>query len=236
MWGERRYAWKIATQYFPEAQYFLWLEPEKADLMTKASIDAILDPMRNWEADIVVPSRKSKVTLPPQQKSAENRANRRANYTIENKWVFNNNSFRDRYVFRAFPSDKDDPIDLDKIYADNETSDNTDWHDQWEIDATWKMNAPYDLWFWPKAFTRQSMEQDFLSYKWAKWDSIITSVLAWKLRWKNVVDVPVDFSYPPEQSALEQDSLHAEDYAKKRRIQYRYIMKTIRKLVESATE
>ncbi len=65
-------------EQFPDVSNFLWLEPEKVELMRMENIDAILSPLRDGIADIVVPSRKSKNTLPPQQKAAENRANRRA--------------------------------------------------------------------------------------------------------------------------------------------------------------
>jgi hypothetical protein len=78
MGGERRYTGQKAMEFFPSAKYFLWLEPEKTGLMSEGNIDAILAPMRSGDADMVVPSRKSKDTLPPQQRGAENRANKRA--------------------------------------------------------------------------------------------------------------------------------------------------------------
>lgn len=214
---ERRFTGKSAMEKYPEASYFLWTEPEKAGLMKPESIDAILDSMRSWDADIVVPSRKSKDTLPPQQKSAENRANRRASDIVTESKMTPIHIFWERYT--EFISEPQDIHRLPRVYTDNVDEDpqNT--------------NAPYDLWFGPKAFTRKSMEEDFLPYSWAKWDGIITSVLAGKIRWKNVVDVPIDFAYPPKQTELERDSDQAVKYQRLRRSQYRYIIKTIRDMV-----
>ena len=78
MAGERRFTGQKALEKFWDVSNFLWLEPEKAELMKMESIDAILLPLRDGSADMVVPSRKSKITLPPQQRHAENRANKRA--------------------------------------------------------------------------------------------------------------------------------------------------------------
>lgn len=47
MAGERRFTGKMTMDKYKDASYFLWLEPEKADLMKTESIDAILDPMRS---------------------------------------------------------------------------------------------------------------------------------------------------------------------------------------------
>lgn len=236
MAGERRFTGSVAMKKYSDASYFLWLEPEKADLISEKSIDAILDPMRNWEADIVVPSRKSKDTLPPQQRAAENRANRRAIDIVETKKMSTNKKFRNRYKFWVLPTEHDDRITIDKIYIDNENWAETPNEDKWRVPYNGRMNASYDLWFGPKAFTRSSMEEDFLSYKWAKWDGIITSVVKWILDGKKVVDVPVEFSYPQDQTQLETDPAQAEMYRKKRRIQYRYIMKTIRDMVRNKLE
>lgn len=46
-----------------------------------------------------------------------------------------------------------------------------------------------------------------------------------------MVDVPVDFTYPPKQTELETDPEQAMRYQKLRRSQYRYIIKTVKKLV-----
>lgn len=78
MAGDRRFSGKKAIDIFPMASYFLWLEPEKAELIKEKNIDAILSPLRDGTADIVVPSRISKETLPAQQRAVENRANKRA--------------------------------------------------------------------------------------------------------------------------------------------------------------
>ena len=229
MAGERRFTGRVSMEKYPEASYFLWLEPEKAELMKMENIDAILDPMRLWTADMVVPSRKSKDTLPPQQRAAENRANRRASDIINIGDISPVHEFRKKFTAHIVPSQRDDSFSSDKVYRDNEDWENADRDTAWSM--TPELNAPYDLWFGPKAFTRSSMEDDFLSYKWAKWDGIITSVLAGKMRWKNVRDIPVDFTYPPKQTELETDLRQAMKYQTLRRSQYRYIIKTIKKLV-----
>ena len=218
MAGERRFTGKKAMDLFPDVTNFLWLEPEKAELMKMENIDAILQPLRDGFADIVVPSRKSKDTLPPQQRAVENRANRRASDIVASSKLTTLSTFKDRYSALIF-----EPQDIHRVlglYSDNSE------------DNYQNLNAPYDLWFWPKAFTRKSMDEDFLSYHGAKWDWIITSVLAGKMRWKSVADVPVDFTYPPKQTELETDSIQGLKYQKLRRIQYRYIIKTIRDIVE----
>lgn len=81
-------------ELFPNASYFLWLEPEKAELMKMENIDAILSPLRDETADIVVPSRISKETLPAQQRAAENRANVRALDIVKNSEMRNINDFK----------------------------------------------------------------------------------------------------------------------------------------------
>ncbi len=227
MAGERRFTGKKAMEVFPDATNFLWLEPEKAELMKMENIDAILQLLRDGIADIIVPSRKSKSTLPPQQKAAENRANRRSSHIMKNQSMSKLQKFRWDNTY----SIDDGPwhnFVIDRMYKDNHTWLEDDENLSRDI---LKTNAQYDLWFGPKAFTRKSMNEDFLSYHGAKWDGIITSVLAGKMRWKNVLDVPVDFSYPKKQTELETDPEQAMKYQKLRRSQYRYIIKTIKKLV-----
>ncbi len=193
------------------------------------NIDAILAPLRDGSADMVVPSRKSKETLPPQQRAAENRANKRAMDIIDTRDMSPVHEFRKKFTASIMPSQTDPSFPSDKVYRDNEDWENADRDTAWSMAP--ELNAPYDLWFWPKAFTKKSLEEDFLSYKWAKWDGIITSVLAGKLRWKNVVDVPVEFTYPSKQTELESDPIQGIKYQKLRRSQYRYIIKTIKKIV-----
>jgi hypothetical protein len=96
MAGERRFTGKKAMEVFPDATNFLWLEPEKAELMKMENIDAILQPLRDGIADIIVPSRKSKSTLPPQQKAAENRANLRALDIVKNSEMRNTQDFKNQ--------------------------------------------------------------------------------------------------------------------------------------------
>lgn len=217
MAGERRFSGKKAMELFPNVSYFLWLEPEKAELIKEKSINAILSPLRDETADIVVPSRISKETLPAQQRAVENRANKRAVGIVRDGNMNTNTKFK---------------LDNSKLmsgvweeqYVDMRYSDNS--HNPWDE----SFHATLDLWFGPKAFNRKSLVEDFLTYKWAKWDGIITSVLAWEHRGKSVLDVPVDFSYPTGQTELESWE-EAQKNQEKRRIQYRYIIKTIRDMV-----
>jgi len=46
-----------------------------------------------------------------------------------------------------------------------------------------------------------------------------------------VLDVPVDFTYPPGQTKLESDPIQGLEYKKLRRIQYHHIIKTVRDMV-----
>lgn len=228
MAGERRFSGKKAMELFPNVSYFLWLEPEKAELMKMENIDAILSPLRDETADIVVPSRISKETLPAQQRAAENRANVRALDIVKNSEMRNINDFKKQWIWVWFDfnyrvSVYHDPYDWTKESY-------TEWWLDTIIGKSYEEAKWLDLWFGPKAFTRKSMQEDFLSYTWAKWDGIITSVLAWKQRGKSVLDVPVDFTYPRAQTELESWE-EAQKNQEKRRIQYRYIIKTIRDMV-----
>ncbi len=217
MAGDRRFSGKKAMELFPNVSYFLWLEPEKAELIKEKSIDAILSPLRDGTADIVVPSRISKETLPAQQRAVENRANKRAVGIVRDKNMKTNTKFK--LDNRKLTSDSWEEQYIDTRYSDYT---NNPWDESFI--------APLDLWFGPKAFNRKSLEEDFLTYKWAKWDGIITSVLAWKQRGKSVLDVPVDFTYPRAQTELESWE-EAQKNQEKRKIQYRYIIKTIRDMV-----
>lgn len=58
---------------------FMWLEPEKVELVDHDKLAQLVQPIRDGQADIVVPSRKNLDTLPKQQAWIEMRANRRAN-------------------------------------------------------------------------------------------------------------------------------------------------------------
>ncbi len=58
---------------------FMWLEPEKVDLVDPETLTKLAQPIRDGLADIVVPSRTDFSTLPKQQAWIEQRANRRAN-------------------------------------------------------------------------------------------------------------------------------------------------------------
>lgn len=79
----------------PENKYFLWMEPEKAGLIKAGNLEKILRPLRNGEADIVVPKRSEAGmrSLTDKQRWFESRANVRAT----------------RIMYGQDPSGKDDP-------------------------------------------------------------------------------------------------------------------------------
>lgn len=85
MGQSRREALRIAMENFPRADFFLWLEPEKDSLVSQESLNAMLADLRTGQADIVVPKRKSKATLPALQSWIETRANRRAGNLFDPK-------------------------------------------------------------------------------------------------------------------------------------------------------
>lgn len=79
----RREALKRALNDYPDAKFFLWMEPEKTDLITHENFDRMLTPMRNGSAQLVVPTPKPKDTRPEYMRMIENRANRRINTLIK---------------------------------------------------------------------------------------------------------------------------------------------------------
>lgn len=61
-----------------EASFFLWLEPEKDDLVNEKELSKMIAGLREGSADIIVPRRESRDTMPEFQAWIENRANERA--------------------------------------------------------------------------------------------------------------------------------------------------------------
>lgn len=78
MGESRRAALNNAMEKFQDAQYFLWVEPEKDGLITADSLNVMLAGLRENQTDIVVPRRKSKESMPKLQAWMESRANKRA--------------------------------------------------------------------------------------------------------------------------------------------------------------
>lgn len=64
---------------------FLWVEPEKEDLIKEKSLESMIELLREKKADIVVPSRISKESYPKFQKWIEERANKRAGELFINR-------------------------------------------------------------------------------------------------------------------------------------------------------
>lgn len=58
--------------------YYLWVEPEKYDLIRSESLKIMLDGLRKDKTDIVVPRRVNKESMPKLQAWIETRANKRA--------------------------------------------------------------------------------------------------------------------------------------------------------------
>lgn len=82
MGESRRKALEVAMAH-QSCPYFLWVEPEKDNLITTESLHAMIDGLRKGEVDIVVPRRKSKESMPKFQAWIEDRANRIATAKME---------------------------------------------------------------------------------------------------------------------------------------------------------
>lgn len=152
MGSSRRFALEeaLADSEDDPDHIFMWIEPEKVDLVDPDTLTELVQPIREGVADIVVPSRKDLSTLPKQQAWFEVRANQRAGDLMKGQ------------------------------------------------------KSTLDLWFGPKVFNRRAAEY-FRNYKGQldKWDAIIKPVLEANNAGLKVIDVPVDFSYPPGQSQQE---------------------------------
>jgi hypothetical protein len=78
MGESRREALKKALELAGPQDNFLWVEPEKSELITKESLSAMIEGLRAGQTDIVVPRRKSMASMPKFQAWIEKRANKRA--------------------------------------------------------------------------------------------------------------------------------------------------------------
>lgn len=61
---------------------FLWIEPEKSGLITRENLSEMIKKLRKNEADIVVPARKNKNSLPEFQGRIESEANKKVKEEI----------------------------------------------------------------------------------------------------------------------------------------------------------
>lgn len=82
MGESRRKALEIAMTQFPESNYYLWMEPEKDDLIKETSIKSMLAPLQEGQTDIVVPKRESLDSYPKFQRKIEQRANKRVSDSL----------------------------------------------------------------------------------------------------------------------------------------------------------
>ena len=78
MGESRREALKKAIALSGPEDNYLWVEPEKSNLITKESLDAMIGGLRAGQTDIVVPRRRSMESMPKFQAWIERRANQRA--------------------------------------------------------------------------------------------------------------------------------------------------------------
>ena len=76
MGESRRESLRLALQE-SNAPFLLWTEPEKADLLKPETLQKLLLPLRNHEADIVIPKRITKESYPEFQAWIEKRGNKR---------------------------------------------------------------------------------------------------------------------------------------------------------------
>ena len=76
MGESRRESLRVAEKL--GAPYYLWVEPEKYDLIKPESLKVMLDGLRKDKTDIVIPKRVSKESMPKLQAWIETRANKRA--------------------------------------------------------------------------------------------------------------------------------------------------------------
>ena len=76
--GEGRRAALEAAMGENKASFFLWIEPEKDDLINEKDLGKMIADLRENKADIIVPRRESKETMPEFQAWIENRANKKA--------------------------------------------------------------------------------------------------------------------------------------------------------------
>jgi len=76
--GEGRRAALGAAMEKKEASFFLWIEPEKDDLINEKELEKMIADLRENKTDIVIPRRESKETMPKFQAWVESRANKRA--------------------------------------------------------------------------------------------------------------------------------------------------------------
>ena len=77
MGDSRRQALSKAME-ISAATFFLWVEPEKDNLINEEDLEAMISGLRDDSADVVVPKRRSKETMPKFQAWIEDRANQRA--------------------------------------------------------------------------------------------------------------------------------------------------------------
>lgn len=75
MWEARRMALEIAREKY-NTDFYLWMEPEKDNLITKENIDPLMQEARTEKHEIIIPKRKNKASYPDFQAREETRANK----------------------------------------------------------------------------------------------------------------------------------------------------------------
>lgn len=86
MGSGRRLALEEAMK-LPDARVFLWVEPEKDELINKETLGDMVEHIKGAHADIVVPARRENAGQPRFQKWIESRANARARQLIQSDGI-----------------------------------------------------------------------------------------------------------------------------------------------------
>lgn len=83
-----------------------------------------------------------------------------------------------------------------------------------------------DFWFGPRAFNRNCAKY-FSEYQGSGWDSIFVPLLNAVRDGRHLASVPVEFTYPPEQRAIEEETEYLRTFKLKRLEQYRNLIQSL---------
>lgn len=88
IWEDRRNALQKAIEENPNTPYYMWVEPEKDDLISEETLRSLVLKAKENEFDIVVPKRSNESTWRPKfQEWIENRANKRVFDELKKRWI-----------------------------------------------------------------------------------------------------------------------------------------------------
>lgn len=83
MWAARRMALSVAKEKY-NTEFYLWMEPEKDNLINKENINPLMQEAKKGEYSIIIPKRKDKKSLPDFQAREETRANKELSSLMNN--------------------------------------------------------------------------------------------------------------------------------------------------------